>query len=75
MAKSNFKLHGTTPYTTVTGEEGDISNLCRFGWYEWCYYREASASFLHNTEVLGHVLGPAHGDGNEMSQWVLKANG
>jgi hypothetical protein len=25
-------------------------------------------------EVLGRVLGPAKGEGNEMAQWVLKAN-
>ena len=74
-AKSNFKLHGSTPYTVTTGEEGDISNLCQFGWYEWCYFREQSASFPNNKEVLGRVLGPARGEGNEMAQWVLKANG
>ena len=26
-------------------------------------------------EVLGRVLGPAKGEGNEMAQWCLKANG
>ena len=26
-------------------------------------------------EVLGWILGPAKGEGNEMAQWVLKANG
>ena len=31
--------------------------------------------FPHNQEVLGHVLGPARGEGNELSQWVLKSNG
>ena len=56
-------------------EEGDISSLCQFGWYEWCYYREQTAAFPHNREVLGRVLGPACGEGNEMAQWVLKANG
>jgi hypothetical protein len=25
--------------------------------------------------VLGQVLGPAKGEGNEMAQWMLKANG
>ena len=33
-AKNNFKLHGTTPHTTTLAEEGDISSLCQFGWYE-----------------------------------------
>jgi hypothetical protein len=28
-----------------------------------------------NREVLGQVLGPAKGEGNEMAQWILKANG
>ena len=75
MAKDNFKLHGTMPHTTTLVEEGDISSLCQFGWYEWCYYREQTAAFPHNLEVLGRVLGPARGEGNEMAQWVLKANG
>ena len=56
-------------------EEGDISSLCQYGWYEWCYYREHTAPFPNNREVLGRVLGPACGEGNEMAQWVLKANG
>jgi hypothetical protein len=39
-AKSNFKLHGSNPYTLTLGEEGDISSLCQFAWCEWCYCRE-----------------------------------
>jgi hypothetical protein len=70
-----FQLHGTNPYTVLTGSEGDISNLCQFGWYEWCYYRENTNKFPFNKEVLGRVLGPAKGEGNEMAQWILKANG
>ena len=58
-AKDNFKLHGTMPHTATLAEEGDISSLCQFGWYEWCYYREQMAAFPHNREVLGRVLGPA----------------
>ena len=73
-AKDNFKLHGTTPHSATMAEEGDISSLCQFGWYEWCYYREQTAAFPHNREVLGRVVGPACGEGNEMAQWVLKAN-
>ena len=57
--KDNFKLHGTTPHTATLAEEGDIPSLCQFGWYEWCYYREQTAAFPHNHEVLGRVLGPA----------------
>ena len=35
----------------------------------------AYAVFPHNKEVLGRVFGPARGAGNEMAQWILKANG
>jgi hypothetical protein len=74
-AKNNFKLHGSNAHTMLTGTEGDISNLCQYGWYDWCYYREQKAKFPFNREVLGRVLGPAKGGGNKMAQWVLKANG
>ena len=72
--KNAFKLHGSTPYTVTTGDEGDISNLCQYGWYEWCYFRDQTAAFPNNKEVLERVLGPARGAGNEMAQWILKAN-
>ena len=48
MAKDNFKLHGTMPHTATLAEEGNISSLCQFGWYEWCYYHEQMAAFPHN---------------------------
>ena len=74
-ARSLFSLHGQNAYFTVTGQEGDISNLCRFEWYEWCYFREKKNHFPLNQELLGRNLGPSKGEGNEMCQWVLKANG
>jgi len=74
-AKPRFNLHGTNPHNLTMPEEGDISALCQFAWYEWCYYREKTASFPNQREILGRVLGPARGEGNEMAQWVLKANG
>ena len=50
------------------------------------YFVTSSPPYLHqfstifggnciNREVLGRVLGPAQGEGNEMAQWVIKANG
>ena len=74
-ARNLFQLQGTTPHTALTGNESDISNLCQYEWYEWCYFRENRNLFPFNREVLGRILGPAHGEGNEMAQWVLKANG
>ena len=74
-ARDDITVRGTNPHTLTLGEEGDISSLGQFSWYEWCYFREHTAQFPHNQEVLGRVLGPARGEGNEMAQWVLKANG
>jgi hypothetical protein len=74
-AKSLFQLHGMNAHTALTGEEGDISNLSEYKWYDWCYYREQKEKFPYPREILGRVLGPATGAGNEMSQWVLKSNG
>ena len=74
-AKDAFRLHGSTPHTITTGDEGDISNLCQYAWYEWCYFREQTEAFPNNKEVLGRLLGPARGAGNEMAQWILKSNG
>jgi hypothetical protein len=57
------------------GTDADILNLCQFGWYEWVFFREDSASFPFQKEQLGRCLGPAKNEGNEMAQWVLKDNG
>ena len=61
--------------SATLGEEGDISNLCRHGWYDWCYYREQSTPTPMQTEMLGRVLGPTKNVANSMSQSILKANG
>ena len=66
-AKNAFRLHGSTPPTLTTCDEGDKSNLCQYGWYEWCYFRDPTAAFPNNKKVLGRVLGPARGAGNEMT--------
>ena len=74
-SRDHIKVRGSNPHTETFGEQGDISNLCQFRWYLWCYFRDHKAPFPHNQEVLGCVLGPAQGEGNELSQWVLKSNG
>ena len=70
-ASNLFQVHGSNPYTAETSEVGDISNLTQFKFYDWCYYREQGAAFPNDKEVLGRILGPARGEGNEMAQWVL----
>jgi hypothetical protein len=52
-AKNLFQLHGTNAHTALTGEEGDISNLSEYKWYDWCYYREQKEQFPYPREILG----------------------
>ena len=49
--------------------------MCTYKFYDWCYFRDGAAKFPFNKEILGRVLGPAKGEGNEMAQWILKLNG
>ena len=52
-----FQLDRKTPYEYLNGVPGDISNLCSFGCYEWCYYREEAAHlFPYQKEYLSRVL-------------------
>ena len=75
ISKNLYQLNGTNPYTATFGEEADISHICQFGWYQFVYYREQSASYPHMKEYLGRCLGPAKNEGNKMAQWILKPNG
>ena len=76
-ARDIFQLQGSNPYTVTFGEEGGISNLCQFGWYEWVYFYDNSSisQFPFPKAMLGRCLGPAKNEGNEMTQWILKQNG
>ena len=70
-----FQTEGRTPYEYQTGTQGDISNLCSYDWYDWCYFREeAGNQFPNPKEYLGRALGPSKNEGNEMAQWILKSN-
>ena len=70
-AKNLFQLHGSNANQKITGDPGDISNLCQLGWFDWCYYRDANP-FPKQEEKLGRSLGPAANYSNEMSHWILK---
>ena len=67
-AKYLFQLRGKTPHFVTFGEEGDISNICQFGWFEWLYFRETTGKFPFPSHVLGHCLGPAKNEGNEIAK-------
>ena len=52
-ANNLFQLEGHNPYMATLGEMGDIYNLCKFGWYEWVYFFQNTASFPYQKEELG----------------------
>ena len=54
-----LQLQGSNACTSLAGDEGDISSLCQFGWYNWCYFCEDKISFPFHKELLGKVLGPS----------------
>ena len=71
-----FQLDKASPYQVQYGVQGDISNLCQFDWYDWCYYREeAKNMFPYQKELLGRAIGPSKNEGNEKAQNVLTYNG
>ena len=71
-----FQLNGNNPVTATFGNQADISNLCIFGWYDWCYFREEGhVQFPFQHRKLGRVLGPMKNEGNEMTQAVLTITG
>ena len=74
-ARNLFQIEGINFHLSITSEDGDISDLFQFAWYEWCYYHVNTAVFPIQQEILGRVLGPSKGKVNEMAQWILKANG
>ena len=61
----------------IFGEEGEISHLFQFAWYEWVYFYDdySSAGFPFIKAMLGRVLGPAKNERNDMTQWCLNSNG
>ena len=74
-SKDLFQLQGQTPHFATFGEEGDISKICQFGWYEWVYFWETTAKPPFPAHVLGRCLGPAKNEGKKITQWVLIQNG
>jgi hypothetical protein len=74
-AEDLFQLQSMNPHLATTGDEGDISNICIFKFYEWCYYWDQKPGFPSQKRRLGKVLGPSKNDGSEMAQYVLTSTG
>ena len=57
LEKDMFKLNGMNAHTSLLGDAGDISNLCQYKWYDFCYFFEQTEGFTLSREVIGQVLG------------------
>ena len=68
VAKDSFHLYGQNPYMVTTGEMADISNLCRFGYYQWVYYWDNKHKFSEQKKIIGQALGSTKYEGNAMAQ-------
>ena len=64
VTENLFQMHGSKVYNQLTGDKGDISNLCRFKWFDWCYFCDSNQAFTLNTEKIGGVLGTMREEGN-----------
>ena len=56
-----FQFQGGNLQTATFGEEGYISHLCQFAWYEWVYLYDdySAARFPFLKAMIGRVLAPA----------------
>ena len=52
--------------TSINAPEDELQDFEQYKWYDWCYYKENKGPFPFNKEVLGKILGPARGEGNEI---------
>ena len=58
MTSTNlFQLQGQNDHTDTYREQGLISDICKFGWYEWVYERDGSEPFTHMNDIFGLCLG------------------
>ena len=67
------ELHGETPQTMLTGETADISHICEFAFYEWCWYYNKEPGGMK--KYLARWLGPSMEIGDVMCAAMLKPTG
>ena len=41
-ARGLYQLNGTNPYTITFVDEAEVTNMCKYGCYEWCHYFDDS---------------------------------
>ena len=53
-----YGLEGQVPETVMSGQTGDISNLCEFEWFQWVMFIQPKETYPDNKMFIGIWLGP-----------------
>ena len=70
-----YGLEGQVPETVMTGQTDDISNLCRYEWFQWMMYCQPKEVHPDNNMAMGRYNGPAIDVGNAITYKILLPNG
>ena len=70
ISRPIFQNQGMILHEATFGKQGNISNICNFGWYKWVYYITPN-SFPATKECLVQVLGPIKNKESDISQAVI----
>ena len=62
------------PFSHVTGDIGDILNMCVHKFYDMVQYWEQTVGFPLPQSKLGRYIGPCKKNGNKMAMNILIAN-
>ncbi len=63
------------PEIIMKGGTADISQICKFGWYDWVMFLDTVELFPDHKLVLGRYLGPSTDVGSCLTAIFLKQNG
>ena len=59
----------------MSGQTGDISNLCEFEWFQWVMFYQPTERYPVDKMFVGRWLGPATDVGTAMTYKILLPNG
>ncbi len=69
-------MDGEVPKTIMKGGTADISQICKFAWYDWVMFRDTvnTIAFPNNRLTLARYMGPATDFGLALMAKILKKN-
>ena len=70
-----YGLEGQLPETVMTVKTADISNLCKYEWFQCMMYYQPKEGYPNDKMAIGKYLGPAIDVGNTMTYKILLPDG